>query len=228
MAENSHLKPSKTLILGPEWLTEIKSSAIKVFSSFEELLDNLSQASNNDDSFRLFVPSQYLKELIDKNVYKLIYVDSINIYYNSELDYRLHIHSYQSISNKLNFLVTTDLMTRVLAAIHPYFNDQAGPDHQSISKPTVVRRRKKKKKSKLVVVSNTIPFDMKCHKCLSVFDDPFQLVCGHRQFQDCFLISLIQCSTSIKCAECEEETPREEVWLDRGFKKQLDQLTSTT
>ncbi|CAM2714323.1 unnamed protein product [Rotaria socialis] len=225
MAENSHLKYLKTLILGPQWLTEIKNSAIKVFSNFEELLDNVSQASNNDDSFRLFVPSQYLKELIDKNVHKLIHVDSINIYYNSEVEYQLHIESYQSISSKLNFLATTDLMARVLATIHPYFNDQVGPDNQSVSKPTVVRRRKKKKKSKRVVVSNTISFDMKCHKCLSVFDDPFQLACGHRQCKSCIDK---QEGTSIKCAECEEKTPREEVWFDRGFKKQLDQLISTS
>ncbi|CAF1136935.1 unnamed protein product [Rotaria sordida] len=60
---------------------------------------------------------------------------------------------------------------------------------------------------------------MKCHKCSFVFQDPFQLICGHRQCRSCIDN---QEGTTIKCVDCQEETPRKDVWLDRGFQKQVE------
>ncbi|CAF1174666.1 unnamed protein product [Rotaria sordida] len=55
---------------------------------------------------------------------------------------------------------------------------------------------------------------MKCHKCSSVFQDPFQLACGHRQ---CRLCIDKQEGTRIKCIECNEETSREEKKIIKGL-----------
>ncbi|CAF1250806.1 unnamed protein product, partial [Rotaria sp. Silwood1] len=206
MADNSDVKNSISLVLGPEWLREMKSPTIKVFSTLKELLDNISQPENSNDSFRVFIPGQYIEHLIKNDIHNSVHVDSIHSYYNSEVDFQLHTKQYQSISNKLHFLMTADLAARLLAAFGLHSTHQVGTGNQSISKPSRARR-KTKTKGRRVVVSNTVSFDMKCHKCSSVFQDPFQLACGHRQCRSCIDK---QEGTMIRCVDCQTETRREE------------------
>ncbi|CAF3595070.1 unnamed protein product [Rotaria sp. Silwood1] len=66
---------------------------------------------------------------------------------------------------------------------------------------------------------------MKCHKCLSVFQDPFQLVCGHRQCRSCIDK---QEGTMIHCIDCQEETPRENYGSIVVSRKNWSSLTGQT
>lgn len=184
MAENNDTKHIVSLVLGPEWLTGIKNSTIKVFGSLEALLNSLPQLKNNNSLLRLFLPGEYLKQLIDNNIHKLEYIDSINGYYNSAMRYDSDIRIYRDTSDKIHFLMTNDLITRILAVYENAAKRQVQPTEQTAPQPTPVRRRKKKK-SKGVVISNSISPDMNCPKCSTLFQEPYQLNCGHRQCKSC-------------------------------------------
>ncbi|CAF3903083.1 unnamed protein product, partial [Rotaria sordida] len=61
-----------------------------------------------------------------------------------------------------------------------------------------------------------------CSICSFILCDPVQLnTCGHRLCQSCFA-TLNQ--TIIKCPQCDIETPRDQIMLDRGFKNDMQSL----
>ncbi|CAF3315457.1 unnamed protein product [Rotaria sp. Silwood2] len=58
-----------------------------------------------------------------------------------------------------------------------------------------------------------------CPICTLILRDPVQLSkCGHRQCQSCFDV---QHEITIKCRQCQSETSRTEILLDRGFKNDM-------
>ena len=184
MAENNNIKTPKALIVGPEWLTEIKNPMIIVVSTYDALLKSINQSLVDNDLLRIFIPGQFLKPLINSGVHDLAHVDSIYIYFDSLSDYQSNVRMNQGINDKLHFLMTTDLLTEISAAISPYFTSGTDASRASMSKSTP-SRRKKTKKSKGIVVANAVSIDINCHKCSLKFDEPFQLDCGHRQCKSC-------------------------------------------
>ncbi|CAF1292199.1 unnamed protein product [Rotaria sordida] len=62
----------------------------------------------------------------------------------------------------------------------------------------------------------------KCNCCSLIFREPVQLIdCGHRMCQSC---ASEQSGNTITCAECGEQTMREKLLLDRGFKNDMQTL----
>ncbi|CAF3036353.1 unnamed protein product, partial [Rotaria sp. Silwood2] len=93
MVEKNDFKNHISIILGgPEWLIEIKNPTIKAVSTLQELLINI---FDNNMSYHLFIPSQYLTKLIENHVHNLVQVDSIHSYYNSAIDYQSHTKFYE-------------------------------------------------------------------------------------------------------------------------------------
>ncbi|CAF3030963.1 unnamed protein product [Rotaria sp. Silwood2] len=61
-----------------------------------------------------------------------------------------------------------------------------------------------------------------CPVCSLILRDPVQLTeCGHRQCQTCFNIEQ---QTTIICRQCQTETLRNKILLDRGFKNDMKSL----
>ncbi|CAF1316866.1 unnamed protein product [Rotaria sordida] len=61
-----------------------------------------------------------------------------------------------------------------------------------------------------------------CPVCTLILRDPVQLSeCGHRQCQSCFDA---QYEITIKCRQCQSETSRTEILLDRGFKNDMKSI----
>ncbi|CAF5008879.1 unnamed protein product [Rotaria sp. Silwood1] len=61
-----------------------------------------------------------------------------------------------------------------------------------------------------------------CSVCSLILRDPVQLSeCGHRQCQSCFDA---QHEITIKCRQCQSETSRSEILLDRGFKNDMKSI----
>ncbi|CAF4871545.1 unnamed protein product [Rotaria sp. Silwood1] len=72
---------------------------------------------------------------------------------------------------------------------------------------------------------NKESFDPKyiCHICSFILRDPIQLTgCGHRQCQTCLKV---QQETMIKCLQCQTETSRNKILIDRGFKNDMKSLS---
>ncbi|CAF4687999.1 unnamed protein product [Rotaria sp. Silwood2] len=62
-----------------------------------------------------------------------------------------------------------------------------------------------------------------CPVCSLILRDPVQLTeCGHRQCQTCFNIEQ---QTTIICQQCQTETLRNKIILDRGFKNDMKLLS---
>ena len=185
MAERGENRKHTALVLGPAWLTEMKSSSIKAFVTIDALIDYVVGEREPDDTLCLFIPGQHLKKLIDSNILSLTYVESVNSYYNSGMEFTQHSDLYRGGNAKLHRIMTTDLQMRLM----DFFNARLGQVKTSSyeSKPNASRtRRKKRSKTKNVVITNaTAHFDPKCHKCSSIFQDPYQLQCGHRQCRSC-------------------------------------------
>jgi hypothetical protein len=70
-----------------------------------------------------------------------------------------------------------------------------------------------------------------CRLCTFILREPFQLLCGHRQCKTCIdsvegyikinfylkMKNFILLRDFIKCAECQEETPKSEVSILKTF-----------
>ncbi|CAF3903139.1 unnamed protein product [Rotaria sordida] len=61
-----------------------------------------------------------------------------------------------------------------------------------------------------------------CRKCNLIFREPCQLSCGHRQCTTC--IENIE-GEFIKCTECHDETPKNEIMPDQGFRNDMKSLS---
>jgi hypothetical protein len=184
MAEINDGKNRIALVLGPEWLTATKSPTTKVFASVEVLIDYALGQVNETALFGLFIPGQHLKQLLNSNLHNLTQVESINSYYNSEVDYQLHTQFLGGINPKLHFFMTGDLLTRLTSFINAKILCAQNAVNQSVFKP-VPLRRKKRSKTNRTVTSNSGRPDLTCGKCRTIFQDPFQLACGHRQCRSC-------------------------------------------
>ncbi|CAF3084046.1 unnamed protein product [Rotaria sp. Silwood2] len=63
-----------------------------------------------------------------------------------------------------------------------------------------------------------------CRVCDLILRDPYQLFCGHRQCKSC--IEIVE-GEIIKCAECHEKSPKNEIMPDRGFRNDMKSLSIT-
>ncbi|CAF1336428.1 unnamed protein product, partial [Rotaria sordida] len=61
-----------------------------------------------------------------------------------------------------------------------------------------------------------------CRVCNLIFREPCQLSCGHRQCTTCIENTE---GDIIKCAECHDETPKNEIMPDRGFRNDMKSLS---
>ena len=183
MAECSEDRKRIACVLGPDWLTEIKNSSIKVFSTIETLSNHVVRERN--DMLCLYIPGQDLKKLVEGDVISLAQVESVNSYYNSASEFQLDSKQYRRISPKLLFLMTTDLQRRLTDFLNAYLPQGQNSSTSESLKPARTRRKKRRRTKNVLVTSATGHFDPRCHKCSTIFQEPHQLECGHRQCQSC-------------------------------------------
>lgn len=181
MAERTTDSKLITLIIGPEWLNAVKSPDMKSFSSITMLLDYLYQ--NDDGShathFRLVVPNTSLPSILDRKIAELEKVDSIDVFYQTPLQFVQDMIYYQNGNKKIHPRSTDDL-----AEILTSQKTSSSPPAQAITR-SKKSRRKKKSKEKKSTTSVTVNAHILCRRCSKVIDDPFQLSCGHRQCKVC-------------------------------------------
>lgn len=177
MAEEMKADKYMALVLGPAWLTEIKSSDIKVVTTLELLMEDVFKPTDHHVLLRLFISGQYLKTLVEQKIVDSPQVDSITIFYDLPIDLIVHAKQYQNVSPKLHFRATTELQ----ACLSSYANVSTP---QSTARPTRAKRGKHSKSKKFTTTLTTNP-DILCPKCKKIFDQPFQLSCGHRQCKSC-------------------------------------------
>ncbi|CAM4793028.1 unnamed protein product, partial [Rotaria magnacalcarata] len=213
--------------------------SILVFDRISCLIKYVSEELTKTDTFRLIIPLDCLKELMNDPIYRIPQVIRIDVYYDSEIYLRRTQRYFSSTCTKLKFCTTCELVKH----IEPVVCDAALSSSNSIDRATIndivstIEYRLIAKQSNTsahrsdilkqvssiplyglpVKIDHQLDLCFLCPSCKLVCKQSYELECQHQQCEVCLNIQN-------SCVICSTRFSRDKVLVNQELQMKLQKL----
>ncbi|UJR14221.1 hypothetical protein I4U23_001214 [Adineta vaga] len=215
---------------------------IKIFLDLSILLSYLTNSLANADVINLFVSSGVIEKLICDPLYEFSQLRVIYVYCDNSAALK---HAQRCTSDKLKklrFFLKKNLSRKIKNVMDVHITTSTNSSERRETALMDQERISNKRSSAHVSPpqeakrsSNSLAYDYHvrdtvknylryiCSSCKLFLHKPYQLVCGHRICQNCIIIK----NNGMNCFQCCEISAIEQIWFDKGFFKEMNELLVT-